>query len=172
MEKVFWTYLHVRALFMYKLMQNAFSMIVPIPVPICFPLWQSEAVHLVGQTLLQINCPFTCDEWSSSFCGSGISFKLCSSMSIIISCLIGRTTFELPWPHVVGSRQRGFLFPRSYTTEWPSWPNDKISIVQVSIVRAFQDFFQYERCSFPQFIFDNHVWMRIGDKTEIIHHFI
>lgn len=34
------------------------------------------------------------------------------------------------------------------------------------------DLFRYEMCSFPPSLFNNHVCMRIGDKSEIIHHLL
>ncbi|KAG0713878.1 hypothetical protein GWK47_015218 [Chionoecetes opilio] len=34
------------------------------------------------------------------------------------------------------------------------------------------DLFRYEMCSFPPSLFDNHVCMRMGDKSEIIHHLL
>ena len=34
------------------------------------------------------------------------------------------------------------------------------------------DLLQYELCSFPAFLFDNQLFMRSGDKAELIHHLV
>ena len=37
---------------------------------------------------------------------------------------------------------------------------------------SLQDLFKYEMCSFPPSLFDSHLSMRVGTKSEIIHHLI
>ena len=48
----------------------------------------------------------------------------------------------------------------------------RLLLTGLNVDVPLRDLFQYEMCSFPPALFDNHVRMRIGDKSEIFHHLL